>query len=447
MNPLSFIRGAAATGGRSVGARAVAGAGGRATVRGAASATSGNAGAAGSSRLEKLWARQTALDLFTRYTGASPQDWLNSQTHAISVAVKGGPEADLRRTWYLCLAILFGRYRNSGVRTIQGGMFEAEWDITGKAVSASLVYSTSGTGGLAAGSLRAHVQRGPDQVTVGGSWPAMFTTLSQTAAPVINALPALADWGVFGLSGMLVSRLTPGFQPPKAATEIVITPTTGTLHASPWILASGEVGCNPAAAPSVKIIRFGGFNGRIASVYREIPRSGDGGNTIRLPWRRVVPDAMRDASYSTQGTGLFSPSSVQLPALPDDGRLITTGEKYDPRVQNPRPPIDGVSRGSLVALVAQALNQPCFLTAAPPCGLVPLGTNAEAPGLRVYPAGQGGKITVKNGVFQSVEQAQIDALPGVLLGQEGSPQFEPATRGPDGYIIPREINYIPNVRG
>lgn len=442
--PLAFIRGAAAAGGRSAArgtARAAAGAGGRATARGMA----GGGGGGSPSTLEKRWAHQTALDLFGRYSGMA-SDWLNSQTHVISVAVRGGPEADLRRTWYLCLAILFGRYRNSALRSIQGGVFEAEWDITGKAVSASLAYSTSGIGGLIAGSMRALVQRGPDQVTVGGSWPALFYTTAQALPTVGSALSTLGSWGVMGLSGMIVSGLGSAFSPPSAATETVVTPTTGTLHASPWVLAPGEVGCNPSATPSVKIVRFGGFNGRVASVYREIPRSGDGGNTIRLPWRRIVPDAMKDASYSLQGTGILSPS-VQLPALPDDGRLITTGEKYDPRVQNPRPPIDGVSRGSLVALVAQALNQPCYLTAAPPCGLVPLGTNAESPGLRVYPAGQGGKVRVENGVFQSVEQAQIDALPGVLLGEDGPPQFEPATRGPDGYIIPREINYIPNVRG
>jgi hypothetical protein len=65
-----------------------------------------------------------------------------------------------------------------------------------------------------------------------------------------------------------------------------------------------------------------------------------------------------DNNIEREGVDVF-------PVLPDDGRLITTRAKLDANAQNPKPP---VSNAMLVALVSNALAEPCYLPPGPPAG-------------------------------------------------------------------------------
>jgi hypothetical protein len=60
----------------------------------------------------------------------------------------GGPNADLRRVWYLCVAAAFGRYRNRvGATGAVEYQIECAWDVTGKSTMVTLGYTLSGISG------------------------------------------------------------------------------------------------------------------------------------------------------------------------------------------------------------------------------------------------------------------------------------------------------------
>lgn len=327
--------------------------------------------------------RLFAVDLATGMMGklyAKVSGLMPAFSHAISVSIRGGPEADLRRIWYLCLAAAFGRYRNR-VLGVQQVHLDATWDITGKACSVTIGYVNNGFIDRLSeftseskvfpieGSALGFLQRGPDQVTIGGNWPDFALTLTQQSFSVFGVRVrggALAAGRAFVGTAAEIAKLL------KLQSDVSRI-NTNPLAGDNWAVVIGTCGTAP-----LLLQVFAGSGSQQPDVFRELPRIN--GALTYLPWRRVWPNGQLGL------IGLGSTQSLRIaPNLPDDGRLITTGEKLDPRVQHPRPQIDGVGRSSTMALVSQALNQPCFIAAAPPCPVIPLGS----PGLRVYPAGQG----------------------------------------------------------
>jgi hypothetical protein len=292
---------------------------------------------------ERLWGMESRWNLMERAIGTLQGVVVPVMVHGISVSVVGGPHADLRRCWYLALAAAFGRYRRSPSKAAFSLQMKAQWDITGKAVGVTLVYGTNvdagavvggasfvtsspiakGVGSLfgagAAGAQAALsasgfaelIQRGPDQFTEGRTWPDQFLTPLQ--------LVAKAGGG--------------NAQYP--------TGTAGETYA---------VVSLPASHP-----RYRAFTGpnETEDVFREVAGGADDPSVAApvLPYGRVSENASSPANASTSLT------TERPPLLPDVGRVITTGAKLDPRVQPPRPPVDGLSRGSLVQLVTAALGE------------------------------------------------------------------------------------------
>jgi hypothetical protein len=80
-----------------------------------------------------------------------------------------------------------------------------------------------------------------------------------------------------------------------------------------------------------------------------------------LPYKSHAPFPLTGYKFVRRGGALG-----YIPVLPDEQRVITTGEKLDPRVQPPKPPVDGVSRGHLLTMVAASLASPGVLVEAPP---------------------------------------------------------------------------------
>lgn len=364
-----------------------------------------------------LWAAESGANLLDRLV-ATARGNFPSFAHSISVACRGGPEADLRRIWYLTCAAAFGRYRNRA-RGVQSAMLEATWDVTGKACSITIGYENNGLATLIDSGLGI-VQRGPDQVTVGGSWPAWAWTKGQVVAAaagggVLGGLLRILRPDAFG-GGVVVGGALAGAGAGLAPMLGAFGLAPGTLPGfwSPVLYNCGTSGV------SYPVAIFLGSDKGIINPVRELPRN-DG---TFLPWRRVLPRTLAAVSF---GSALAL--SGRVPLLPDDGRIITTGEKRDPRVQNPKPQIDGLSRNTLVSLVSQALQQPCLLPTPVPCSSV-IPQAAGSPGLFVYPPGGGTALVADDNTALS----RIVDLPAGAAGAVSAGTVNPAI-GPDGYPL------------
>lgn len=329
--------------------------------------------------LNKLWARQSRWDMIERAVGTVEAIVVPVGIHAISCSVVGGPGADLRRCWYLCLAAAFGRYNRSPVKSLFGFNIKAVWDVTGKACGVTIVYATNVDGGasslakaskqaavIAAGGIAAQaglvadgftnlLQRGPDQFTIGGKWPNQLLTVSQ--------------------------RLQPPTRDP------------GTTPHPSWTVGD----------PSTGGSRFRGFTlpPQTTQLDREVLGGADDPNVAQpiLPFGRIRPGPYDSANDQTNLL------NTDPPQLPDYQRIITTGSKLDPRVQPPKPPADGISRGSLVQLVTAALGQ---------SGTWPRRPIGNEP------------VLGSSGVFSG------EAGPGV----SNDALIDPVTEGPDGLTLP-----------
>lgn len=292
--------------------------------------------------LDRLWGAEARWNLAERALGTLKDVVLPTAVHAISVSVVGGPAADLRRVWYLALAASFGRYRRSTIRGAYSLQIKAVWDITGKAAGITLAYATTtigdqalssaaallpalrvGTAGALAGlalvaeggritdGVAQLFQRGPDQWTQGGDWPNALLTPEQ-----------------------LLSRITGSARGPA-------------VEHTAWAVTDGA---------DVRTTRYRAFTGpnETGMIDREVAGGADnpGVPYPKLPYSKVNPDST--AGNNTAETDL---TADDPPQLPDYNRIITTGYKMDPAVQPPRPPGDGLSRGSLVQLVTAALGR------------------------------------------------------------------------------------------
>jgi len=371
----------------------------------------------GDKKLNRLWRYDTTWNLIQRVNGLIAEN-AHSFTHAISVAVVGGPHADLRRCWYLALSAAFGRYRRR-VKGIGEANIEAVWDITGKSVHVSIAYVGAGLSNLiseakndidlrlgsdASGNATAItnafvggifpiiarvvngaaarnfiaggqgivltggielLQVGPDQVTVGGGWPNWL--LNSPGANIFNPITNIVS--------IAINLLTP----PLAERGIV------------WSNVN-DSDCTSDTNLNIKFTKD-----PLIDVFKELPVNDADG--IRCPWGAITP-------INIAASGLFSKrgnTSFTGPTLPDDGRVLTTGEKRDVRIQPPRPAIDGKSRESLVDLIVAALHQPCNAPHSVGCQPGPVGSQ----GIRTYPAGKGLEGRQFQQAWQSVRNPEM----------------------------------------
>lgn len=307
----------------------------------------------------------------------------NYFAHAITVTVKGGPKASLRRCWFLCVAAMFGR-RQRGIESVWGESINAQWDITGKTVTATLAYTT--------GSMNdpwqnfydtqhpaAMLQRGPDQVTIGAGWAGTVLTVEQQKLNFFGLNQGLNNARMVG--GQLVMAPTTSLAPlpgeladPTKGNKLAVPPsqvyplTAGMLYdtsvnpgagVSGWRIVKADVDAlQPRPIAIVQPFTIVQTNHALSEMPVRVPGSG----IEAMPYQAHKPEAAGEGwKYVFRGGSIG-----YIPALPDDGRVITTGEKFDIRVQPPRPPVDGVSRGSLLVMVAAALSSPGELVPAPP---------------------------------------------------------------------------------
>lgn len=368
-----------------------------------------------------VWQKIGWLDLLNRGIGIV-RGALPGFSHSIQCAIAGGPNADIRRIWYLCASVVYGRFRNR-VRTAGCAISAAAtWDITEKVVSLELNYtanslssgfSTSSDAGFAdpGNSGSALMARGPEQLTIGGGFNTVFNPL----------VTRLRDFPPAG----------PTIRPAWVAA----------------ITATGCVGAGGSGGPvAIYSTRTEGYDGTILfpgvgkeaiKVLRELPDGGlqtfPGAGGLRTTGLSAFAYPYR-VSYIRFGLGFpggtyVSPSTAALPRLPDEQRVITTNEKNDVRVQPPKPHLDGSTRSSFLALVSAALQTPCFLPAAPPCT-----QNGISGGLYVLP----------KGAPTSAEPEDLADLWGKRDSFDGKWPLDP-TQGPDGYPTgapnPQVVNY------
>lgn len=301
--------------------------------------------------------------------------------HAITVSVSGGPTADLRRCWYLALAACFGRYKR-GLKGTTARTINAQWDVTGKTVSITLAY-TFGTGGveIAAGYFNGDtgirlLYAGPDQVTIGDGWPSWLSGFDSTGALQTST----SNFAGGGLPSGAVGAVTL----PLAAAE-----STQQQQNTPVPDAFADLGAATITNPVLRgvLVEYKRLTSDFALIYPGLPVRG----TVPSQSFTELPDVLRELPsvmsgmvflpYRHNGTTANQPrtrfaASVAgaQPLLPDAGRIITTGETNDRRVQPPRPPIDGTSRGHVLSIIGAALATPGFLPVAPPISGVPVAS-------------------------------------------------------------------------
>jgi hypothetical protein len=349
---------------------------------------------------------------------------------AITVRVVGGPHADIRRIWYLALAAAFGRYRNRTDDSLASIAYQGTWDVTGKAVQIEIAYTLSRFNQAAFSKTRpsafeaqdgtiydygdhfpnsapevkaflvdpsasayTYIQRGPEQLTVGAHLPHWLQNRDRTG-PVVQGNDKNA------------------WQGPECAKGRPVNPEKVFVH-------------------STALVGMRGVN-------REWPRGNNryAGFFTGYPYRVMTPVSDRGATGLTRDRVAKIDQEGDI-NLPDDGRVITTADKTDPLVQPPQPPSDGSSRSSLVALVAQALTQPCMLPPSPPC-------------TRVHRGGTSGRFVWHPGHVHPEDV--IEASTRIQAAHSGSdnevevPGEDPGRSdgvGVDGY---KQHNQVPNLK-
>lgn len=316
--------------------------------------------------------------------------YLSSTFHVITVEVTGGPAADLRRCWYLALATMFGRYRR-GLKGVGGRTLSAQWDITDKKVSATMAYTFGGTAdtlataagvkaeanspdSLAGRTGLSMFQEGPDQVTIGGGWPVFFYT-TQQHRQTLPENKRLKWWhfiptplGPVGLHVAIGQYLLGTVVAPA----VYIAPTAVDTAGS-WLITYADFfNQNMATFSSIVFLPTSGHTlvnaiPSVPDVFRDFPYL-ETGNRYRFQIRTSAPAGQPQFKITITGGGT-------VPTLPDHGRLITTGEKLDPIVQNCRPPVDGLMKGNLLSMISQALASPGYLIPPPTVngGAAPIG--------------------------------------------------------------------------
>lgn len=351
------------------------------------------------------------------------KSFLPTSVQGLQVTVAGGPKSHIRRLWYLCLSAAFGRYRDRISSAVDGDlMMESRWDISNKIVSLEIVTVFNGWGtveklalagrmNLPSASVLGRMARGPEQVTVGGSWPFDLLGPKGTNPNGWTQVVNKPEW--------IIPMPCPG------ATFTNSTPVPYTGIGGARNIGTGQEHTALSTTPPIPdiLVEYPDFNGSPVGsatgiVYSAAtnypfwgagPLSGSAGS--ETVWQQgIEPD---------NGCTVVSQSlTVFLPTLPDDGRVITTVEQNDPSTQPPRPIIDGHTRSGLLSLVAQGLSTPCFLPVSAPCTPTPQASS----GYYVYAPGtnNGSDSADQILISQNKEQTQLYDLD--------------ANIGPDGYV-------------
>lgn len=332
--------------------------------------------------LSNAWNAQASLDLFTGMVTAA---WAHAPqfAHAINVTVSGGPNADLRRCWYLACAVAFGRMKRSPA--VRGGSASMEgiWNVSDKSVQIQLVY------------VAAKMQYSEDAERPSATVRRLATWLEKTIPAVVNPVPVIVA-GAF----VRATKPAPGALSPKDSPLSLIQMGPDQISvggAWPEFLLRhdqrdrtrhlvggrppGSVLYDPRPVTNPYVItplfRVNRTGVNFGNLFREWPR-GAGGQPNFAPYQLVQVAGRETPNFAGSPIARGSP-----PALPDSGRLVTTGEKRHVLVQSPRPCIDGATRSSMLSLIAAELESPCFLPPLAPEGFVPLHNT----GYQLYPAG------------------------------------------------------------
>lgn len=353
------------------------------------------------SALDRAWKLDSAFNLSSRITGRIAAWTFPTMVHQITVSVQGGPHADIKRVWYLACSALFGKLRNtfrmgergSGLNFITYEL-AGVWDITTKTCQVEVAFATTELDALrfavddpvpAEGPVLAvvdgfairgtinpttrpvnYIKRGPEQLTVGASWPNWMTSNAPTVATTPDVWAGARCTAFGGL----------------------FTSTTPTVTAAPRYLGAG------------------------GDIFREYPIVAGNGLFGFYPYAVI---ARGDGSAVERGIDLSGRRGEF--DLPDTNRVITTAEKDNPRVQPPGPTLDGYSRSNLLGLVAQSLQTPCFLPSPVPCTPTPNGD----PGVYVGPRGTPlGPINLGQALAGRRSLVGGDVLPGRTA--DGRPQ-------------------------
>ncbi len=362
----------------------------------------------------------------------------------VTVTVKGGPNADIRRVWYLALSAALGRYRNrvrGKTNTIE---FAAIWDVTGKACQVEIAYTTNNIEQFAANLVSGAIEDVVDTLTSGLE---KFTKALRLVGMGLE-LEETVGYHAYGASAASFiqrgpEQLTVGGPLPRWLRNSSNTLPPVSKDTNAWVGHRCYSGTSATDGKPFKVwLSAPGRTYRATDIWREFP------NSFVLN-RGIFSNVALAATYPYSVDAVLGPTStdgvtpVEAPkrpyvsiakggdiVLPDDGRVITTGEKGDPRVQSPTPPVDGVSRGSLLNLVAQSLQNPCFLPTAPPCTLQ--RTHAGT-GVYAYPAG------TQSDTLDNADDVKIlvDAINkhGSIIRTD--PKIRPAgpVLHPDGYAL------------
>lgn len=385
---------------------------------------------AAGTKLEKLWTIQGGWDLAEKVI-AFLGSQLPSFTHSINVMVVGGPEASLRRCWYLAMSAAFGRYRNKMRGQLQSGQIAGTWDVTNKMCSVEIVYTGN--------KLEDTIDQSPELAA--GAAAGIATTLATG-----NIVAGVAVGGVVFLAGKATRKITGPPQEPadptRSAQDIFRRGPEQLTIGGNWgdLLGSANIARpSPQSNPtwsafkncSVRVIRnvapltIMRANGilsewPVTTSIRSIARA------IAYPYTvtRVRTTEGIKFAGTTSAAQVFTATSGGAFNLPDHGRVITTNEKRDVRVQMPAPPIDGATRCSVLALVAQSLQRPCFLPDSPPCTATPIG----AAGVWVTAPGNPDDFT---SVSERVAATRANPTPAVqTIDQDNTGGFV------DGYNVP-----------
>lgn len=375
--------------------------------------------------LNSVWAVDSTWNLMERVAA----DFLPGFIHGCNVMVQGGPNADLRRIWFLTCAIGFGKMLRSpghlGERNLN-----ATWDISGKSCKLELVYrintlataSMDGTFpnigerlsdffnrtrdraraffgfGMGGGFRPARVvpiantknsgpiliQQGPDQLTIGSGWPSFLRLATQDDTPI-----------------------------PGSGNDPI-----------PGVSLRDQI---EKVAPFIRVIETRESDQYPRNIIREFPNQQVVAGVlspISVPHRFII---LRSGNRTPNPNAVSPISAIASPTLPDDGRIITTGEKTHPGVQPVRPLLDGATRTSLVALFAQALQQPCYLPEAFPITNDPLFSR----GLFLHDSGGGLDY---NTVSQTATSTRADFNVNAS-GLDEDPAF-PSDDFPEGATTP-----------
>lgn len=347
--------------------------------------------------LDRIWKIDSAVALFERIVGKL-SSLTSTFVHTIQVSAVGGPHSDLRRVWYLTCAAAFGRFRNRiGATGYLEYQLEAAWDITGKATMVTLGYTVSGILPQADQAIRGALDAPTSSLRFGlstafpqiaAAWVALEGA-SRSATPTTGPATRIVAGGIDGARELLFrgpDQVTVGGNWPAFVTGSSAVARDGEYREVP-VASIVELG-------EFLIDRLAGPGGPARpNLFRELPfvsvRNSEDVVTA-VPVGQIA-DLARDPNFLTRYTGSTGPVAFyggtfggfpRVPRMPDSGRVITSGEKFHPDVQPPKPPTDGHSRCSALQLVTLALHAPCHA----PESVVPTNVTANTKGFFVQGA-------------------------------------------------------------